>query len=56
MLLCILFFNVWTLNAISHLLELTATAVEHNIEIICMQEHRSYHSELELKYHDTGHG
>ena len=30
------------------------SAVEPNKEIINVQEHRNYHSELELKYDDTG--
>ena len=32
-------FNVRTLNRIGQLLELTASAVEHNIDMICIQEH-----------------
>ena len=35
--------------------ELTELAVEHNIDIICIQEHRYTHSE-DIKYHDTGNG
>ena len=30
------------------------SSAEHNIDIVCMQEHRYYHSKLEIKYHDTG--
>ena len=48
-------FNVRTLNRIGRLPELTASAVEHNIDIICIQEHRYTHSE-DIKYHDTGNG
>ena len=33
-------FNVRTLNRIGESPELTASAVEHKIDIICMQEHR----------------
>ena len=33
-----------------------ASAVGHNINRICVQEHRYYHSKVELKYHDTGNG
>ena len=33
-------FNVRTLNRIGQLPEITASAVEHKIDIICMQEHR----------------
>ena len=35
--------------------ELTASAVDHNIDIICIQEHRYTHSE-DNKYHDSGNG
>ena len=44
-------FNVRTLNKI----ELTASAVEHKIDIICIQEHRYTHTE-DIKYHETGNG
>ena len=46
-------FNVRTLNRIGQLLELTASAIYHNIDIICTQEHRYIHSE-DIKYNDTG--
>ena len=48
-------FYVRTLNKIGQLPELTALAVEHKIDIICIQEHRYKHSE-DIKYHDTGNG
>ena len=48
-------FNVRTLNRIGQLLELTVSAIEHNIGIVCIQEHRCTHSE-DIKYHDTGNG
>ena len=48
-------FNVRTLNRIGQLPELTASAVEHKIDIICLQEHRYTHNE-DIKYHDTGNG
>ena len=48
-------FNVRTLNRIGQLPELTASAVEHKIDIICIQEHRYTHNE-DIKYHDTGNG
>ena len=38
-------FNVRTLNRIGQLLELTASAVEHNMDIICIQEHGYTYSE-----------
>ena len=46
-------FNVRTLNEIGQLPELTASAIDHNIDIICIQEHSYTHSE-DIKYHDTG--
>ena len=36
-------------------MELMASAIDHNIGIICIQEHRYRHSE-DIKYHDTGNG
>ena len=45
-----------TLNRIDQLLKLTASALEQNIDIVCVQEYRYHHSELEIKYHDTGNG
>ena len=48
-------FNVRTLNRIGQLPELTASAVEHKIDIICIQEHRYMHTE-DIKYHETGNG
>ena len=48
-------FKVRTLNRNGQLPELTASAIYHNIEIICMQEHRFIHSE-DIEYHDTGNG
>ena len=46
-------FNVRTLNRIGQLPELTASTIDHNIDIICIQEHRYTRSE-DIKYHDTG--
>ena len=48
-------FNVRTLNSIGQLPELTASTVEHKLNIKCMQEHRYTHKE-DIKYHDTGNG
>ena len=44
-----------TLNRIGQLPELIASAVEHKIDIICIQEHRYTHTE-DIKYHETGNG
>ena len=48
-------FNVRTLNRIGQLPVLTASAVEHKIDIICIQEQRYTHTE-DIKYHQTGNG
>ena len=48
-------FNVGTLNRLGQLPELTASAIDHNIDIICIQEHRYIHSK-DIKYHDSGNG
>ena len=48
-------FNVRTLNKIGQLPELTASALDYNKDIICIQEHRYTHSE-DIKYHDRGNG
>ena len=46
---------VRTLNRIGQLPELTGSAIDHKIDIICIQEQRYAHSE-DIKYHDTGNG
>ena len=46
-------FNVRALNRIGQLPELTASAAEHDIDIIGIRVHRYYHCEVEIKYHDT---
>ena len=48
-------FNVRTLNKIGQLPELIASAIDHNIDIICIQEHRYTFSE-DIEYHDRGNG
>ena len=45
-------FNVRTLKRIGQLPELD---IDHNIDIICIQEHKYTHSE-DIKYHDSGNG
>ena len=34
--------------------QLTASTAKPNIEIVCMQDQRYHHNELDLKYHDMG--
>ena len=46
-------FNVRTLNRIGQQPELITSAIEHKIDIICIQEHRYMHTE-DIKYHQTG--
>ena len=48
-------FNVKTLNIIRQITGLTASAIDHNIDIIGIQEHRYTHSE-DIKYHDSDNG
>ena len=48
--------NVWTLNRIRQPPDMTASVVEHNIGILCIQENWYYHSQVEIKYHETGNG
>ena len=48
-------FNVRTLNKIGQLPELTSSAIEHNIDIICILEHIYTYSE-DIKYQDSGNG
>ena len=48
--------NVTTLNRIGQLPELTVSAVEHNIDIVSMFLYTYYHSEVEMRYHNTGNG
>ena len=43
--------NVITLYRIGQPPELTASAIDHNIDIICVLEYRYLHSE-DIKYHD----
>ena len=48
-------YNVRTLNRMDQLLDLTASVIDHNIDIICIQEHRYLHSK-DIKYHATYNG
>ena len=49
-------FKVGTLKRIGEVPELTASAVEHNINIVCLQELSYHHREVEIKYLDPGNG
>ena len=48
-------FNVRTLSRIGQLPELTASAINHNIDIICTQEYR-YINSKDIRFHDIGNG
>ncbi len=43
-------FNIRTSNYERNLHELTELAEENNIDIICIQEHKIYHNDIELRY------
>lgn len=49
-------FNDHTLNPINQMPELVLSAIERNINVICIQKHRYFHSDVELKHHDVGKG
>ena len=49
-------FNDHTLNPINQMSELVLSAIELNINVICIQKHRYFHSDVELKHHDFGKG
>jgi len=36
--------------------KLVFSAIELNVEVICVQEHRLYHPDIKLIYHDVGKG
>ena len=45
-------FNVRTLLPNSQMSELVASAETHKIDIICVQEHRFFHDDIDIKYQD----
>ena len=47
-------FNVRTLNSITQISELVSSVISYNIDVICIQWHRYYHEDLNLKYHEVG--
>ena len=49
-------FNVRTLGSLKQMSELIAAAEKLDICIICVQEHRIYHEEMEVKYHKLSKG
>ena len=49
-------FNVRTLSNDKNLYELTGLAELHNISVICIQEHRIYHPNLDINHQIVGKG
>ena len=49
-------FNARTLQSIKQISELIAIAVTYHIDVIYVQEHRFYHEDVVLKYHELGNG
>ena len=49
-------FNVKTLNRKGQLPKVRASAIDHNIDIVCVQEHIYHHSEEDIKFYGTGNG
>ena len=47
-------FNVRSLRSIKQISELIAIAVTYHIDVINVQEHRFYHEDIDLKYHELG--
>ena len=48
--------NARKLSKIYRISELTASATEQNIDILCVQEHGLCQSDIELKHHDCSNG
>ena len=48
--------NCRTLNDNEKKGELTALAQKHHLEIVCIQEHRIYHEDVDIKFHDMNKG
>ena len=48
--------NVRTLKSIKQMSELIAIALKYHIDVINVQEHRFYHEDIYLKYHELGNG
>ena len=44
-------FNCRTLSSVKKLGELTASAQEYNIDIVCIQEHRILHEDTVIRHH-----
>ena len=49
-------FSVHTLQSIKQMSEVIATAVTYHTDVIKVQEHRFYHEDIDLKYHELGNG
>ena len=49
-------FNIKTFKSDCQSSELVASAIEHDIDIICIQEHRLYHKDIDIKYNILNYG
>ena len=49
-------FNIITFKNDCQSSELVASAIEHDIDIICIQEHRLYHKDIDIKYNILNYG
>ena len=47
-------FNVRTLSGDRKINELIAGAEQHHIDVICIQEHRHFHDNIDIRYSDMG--
>ena len=44
--------NCRTLSSEKNMGELTVSAKKHGINIVCIQEHRIFHDDIDIKHHD----
>ena len=49
-------FNVNTLNSEAKLGEITSCAENEGIDVLCIQEHRIFHEEINIRHHKMGRG
>ena len=49
-------FNIRTFKSDCQSSELVASDIEHDIDIICIQEHRLYHKDIDIKYNILNYG
>ena len=49
-------FNVNTLNSLTKMGEITSCAEQQGIDVICIQEHRVFHEEINIHHQKMGNG